>query len=137
MVGGSYPFVIAGDTQGQTFGNNTLGRLLRLTRAATGNTFAGQTFDFGIDDEFNLFIQPTKRTGVFYEPAFSINMQQGYVGINTPSPKAQLHITDGDVYIDDSERGVIMKDNLGNCWRVTVDAVGRLETTSLESCPGN
>lgn len=58
----------------------------------------------------------------------------GNVGIGTSSPKAKVEITDGDVYINDVTRGVIMKSPNGNCWRMTVSDTGEAVFTQI-SCP--
>jgi hypothetical protein len=60
---------------------------------------------------------------------------EGSVGIGI-KPTAKLQVHQGDVYIDNIGRGVIMRDNLGGCWRMTIDAAGRLQTNKLEVCPG-
>jgi hypothetical protein len=60
---------------------------------------------------------------------------EGSVGIGI-KPTAKLQVHQGDVYIDNVGRGVIMRDNLGKCWRMTIDAAGRVQTTPLEVCPG-
>ncbi len=60
---------------------------------------------------------------------------EGSVGIGI-KPNAKLQVHKGDVYIDNVGRGVIMRDNLGGCWRLTIDSAGRVQTTQLETCPG-
>lgn len=51
-----------------------------------------------------------------------------------PMPKSRLHVHDGDVYIDQIGKGVIMKSPNGNCWKLTIDNNGNLVTTSI-TCP--
>jgi hypothetical protein len=58
----------------------------------------------------------------------------GNVGIGTNDPKAKLQITSGDVYVDDSTKGIILKSPNGNCWRVTIDNAGNFVRTSI-TCP--
>ncbi len=58
----------------------------------------------------------------------------GNVGIGTKDPKAKLQISDGDVYIEDVNKGIIMKSPDGQCWRVTVENGGGLTSTSV-TCP--
>lgn len=58
----------------------------------------------------------------------------GNVGIGTQSPSAKLQVTQGDVYIDNSNRGIILTSPNGNCWRVTVDNSGNLVRASV-ACP--
>jgi hypothetical protein len=58
----------------------------------------------------------------------------GDVGIGTKNPASKLEVTDGDVYINDVNSGVIMKSPNGNCWRMTVDNSGQPVYTQI-SCP--
>lgn len=59
---------------------------------------------------------------------------QGYIGIGTTDPMAKLQITDGDIYISDIDKGIIMKSPDGNCWRGVVDNSGQLNFFSID-CP--
>ncbi len=58
----------------------------------------------------------------------------GNMGLGTLNPKSKLQITDGDVYIENVNRGVIMKSPNGQCWRYTPNNNGQLVGT-LVSCP--
>jgi hypothetical protein len=60
--------------------------------------------------------------------------KNGYLGIGTMTPKAKLEVTDGDVYVNDATKGIILKSPNGNCWRVTVDNTGNFVRTAI-SCP--
>jgi hypothetical protein len=60
--------------------------------------------------------------------------EQGNVGIGTSAPKTKLEVKDGDVFINDSTKGIILKSPNGNCWRVTVDNLGNLVRTAI-TCP--
>jgi len=60
---------------------------------------------------------------------------EGSVGIGI-KPAAKLQVHQGDVYIDTIGKGVIMRDNLGGCWRMRIDVSGRIQTEKLEVCPG-
>ena len=56
------------------------------------------------------------------------------IGIGTRIPTAKLEIAEGDVYINDANKGVIMKSPNGNCWRMTVDNNGQPIFTEI-TCP--
>ena len=58
----------------------------------------------------------------------------GNIGIGTNDPKAKLQITNGDVYVDNAMRGIILKSPNENCWRVTIDNNGNFIRTSI-TCP--
>ncbi len=55
------------------------------------------------------------------------------LGIGTQTPATKLE-TKGGVYINDLQRGMIMKSADGRCWRVTVSNAGVL-TSTLVDCP--
>ncbi|MDN5205355.1 hypothetical protein QQ008_28480 [Fulvivirgaceae bacterium BMA10] len=58
----------------------------------------------------------------------------GKVGIGTDTPKSKLHVSDGDIYLENIHSGVIMKSPDGNCWRMSVDNSGMPVFTPI-SCP--
>lgn len=60
--------------------------------------------------------------------------EDGNVGIGESEPKAKLQISDGDVYIENINNGVIMKSPNGQCWRYTPDNSGQLIPASI-ACP--
>lgn len=59
---------------------------------------------------------------------------EGNVGIGTDAPGAKLEIADGDVYIKDVNKGIIMTSPNGQCWRGTINNAGVLEFVSI-TCP--
>jgi len=59
----------------------------------------------------------------------------GNVGISNETPKTKLHVSDGDIYVDRTNRGMIMKSPNGTCWRMTVSNLGESVWTQI-SCPG-
>ena len=58
----------------------------------------------------------------------------GNVGIGTNAPKAKVEVANGDVYLTDPTKGIILKSPNGNCWRITVDNTGNLVRTQI-TCP--
>jgi hypothetical protein len=60
---------------------------------------------------------------------------EGNIGIGTKKPSAKLQIADGDIFISDINKGIIMKSPNGNCWRGNLDNNGKLNFSKV-SCPG-
>lgn len=60
--------------------------------------------------------------------------ETGNIGIGTTTPTAKLHVSAGDVYVDDSTKGIILKSPNGNCYRITVDNTGTLIPVAI-TCP--
>ena len=56
----------------------------------------------------------------------------GNVGIGTNEPLAKLHVADGDIYISDINRGLIMKSPDGNCWKGTLNNQGVLNFVMID-----
>jgi hypothetical protein len=59
---------------------------------------------------------------------------EGKIGIGTKEPAAKLQIADGDIYISEIKKGIIMKSPDGYCWRGTVDNFGKLVFNKI-ICP--
>jgi hypothetical protein len=49
-------------------------------------------------------------------------------------PKSRVQVSDGDIYIDSVNKGVIMKSPNGQCWRMTVSNSGQPVFNSI-TCP--
>jgi len=58
----------------------------------------------------------------------------GEFGIGTTDPSSRLEIANGDIYISDVDRGLIMRSPDGQCWRGTLDNEGGLRFTPID-CP--
>ncbi|MDO9511681.1 MAG: T9SS type A sorting domain-containing protein [Bacteroidales bacterium] len=58
----------------------------------------------------------------------------GNVGIGTSEPAAKLQIAEGDIYIEDINRGIIMKSPNGNCWKGSMSNEGMLVFVQ-HTCP--
>ena len=74
---------------------------------------------YGNDDSFHEHFRTT---------------QHGNFGIGTTDPKSKLQITNGDIYIEDVNAGVILTSPDGSCWRMTVSNDGNPIFTSI-NCP--
>ena len=73
------------------------------------------------------------KSGIGNKYLFEID-QDGNIGIGTNNPNAKLEISEGDIYISDIEKGIIMKSPDGQCWRGTLDNSGNLIFTQI-TCP--
>jgi hypothetical protein len=58
----------------------------------------------------------------------------GYFGIGTQAPSARLQVSNGDIYIDNINNGIIMKSPNGQCWRGKLDNTGDLKFSQID-CP--
>jgi len=58
----------------------------------------------------------------------------GDMGVGINKPLARVHVHDGDIYIDNIKKGIIMKSPNGDCWRGVLDNTGNL-TFSRVNCP--
>lgn len=67
-------------------------------------------------------------------PLAQMTLNQTGLGFGTETPKAKIEVANGDVYLSDPSKGIILKSPNGNCWRVTVDNSGNLVRTQI-TCP--
>lgn len=58
----------------------------------------------------------------------------GFVGISTTTPKSKLHVEDGDILINNIQRGIIMKAPNGKCFRYRPNNFGQLVGVEI-TCP--
>jgi hypothetical protein len=87
--------------------------------------------NFGIANDNTTSLNTTYPIIVTTDDKVGIGMKSG--GTDN-QPKSQLHVKNGDVYIDNITAGVIMKSPNGQCWRMTVSNTGTPVFTSI-SCP--
>lgn len=129
------------ETPGEDFniatGNNFQNLVAPLRITQTGNFPSSDGRSILIDA--NQIEQAKETAGLYINDTSSstliLNRGGGNVSIgDNIFPKSKLHITDGDVYIDDVTKGVIMKSPNGSCWRITPDDNGVLLSTAI-TCP--
>jgi hypothetical protein len=128
-------------TEGENYNINTdsnfQNKIAPLIITQTGNGVSSDGRSIMIDA--NQIEQAKEDAGLYINNNSSstliLNRGGGNVGIgDNIYPKSKLHVTDGDVYIDNSNRGVIMKSPDGQCWRMTVNNSGQPEFNSI-TCP--
>ena len=61
---------------------------------------------------------------------------EGNLGIGSTNPQAKIQVAGGDIYIEDVDSGIIMKDSAdpSKCYRITI-VNGILTSTLLPICP--
>lgn len=73
--------------------------------------------------------------GLMFKTEYYYLFNQGNMGLGTEEPAAKVHVKSGDIYIEDIDRGIIMKSPDGTCWRGTVNNDGQIVFEALEVCP--
>lgn len=89
----------------------------------------GQAYLGTASDEHSLSLV----TGNTHTRMF-IDATNGNIGIGSEEPVSKLQVKDGDIFIEDINRGIIMKSPDGNCWRGVLNNSGQLEFTLLPDC---
>jgi len=56
------------------------------------------------------------------------------IGINTVNPIKALHLHDGTLFIDNPQKGIILKGMNGLCYRLTINVQGQLSLNEV-GCP--
>jgi hypothetical protein len=59
------------------------------------------------------------------------------MGFNNSDPKTEMHLTNSNVYIDNPDKGLILRDAQGNCYKTTIVTINGQKQISLLSvvCP--
>jgi hypothetical protein len=66
--------------------------------------------------------------------AIVIGNSSNRVGIGTTTPTTRLEVAAGDLFVSDSNFGIIMKSPNGTCYRLKIDNSGAL-TSAVTACP--
>jgi len=133
-------------TKGEVFRTNGPSTGLNAWRLFTGadnGTEKGMLFNYGNNpiaaDQTNFSIQASARDMTFFTLPITANTvgtermrivgETGFIGIETPTPKAKLEVANGDIAVTAIGSGIILKATNGeNFYRVTVDNTGNLTT---------
>jgi len=62
------------------------------------------------------------------------NAEPGRAGINTADPKSGLEISASELYLSDTQRGLIMTNAVGDCFRIYIDMEGNMQNIKI-TCP--
>jgi hypothetical protein len=82
------------------------------------------TWTYEVTDEGNTVIKP-----------FEVNVPNAHnVGIGIARPAANLHVGQGDVYVQNIGSGIIIRSPDGKCWRISINNSGALTMTNI-MCP--
>lgn len=102
------------------------------------NNWTNGKWGIEYDDEFSTgglnFFKPYSSIA---DSRINFNLfikNNGNVGIGTGEPRAKLEVSEGDIFISDINKGIIMKSPDGNCWRGTLTNDGQLTFTQLPDC---
>lgn len=91
------------------------------------------------DESATLFLQQSNWTSDLFAQIWLGDMDHGIsaeLGAGMVYTTEQYHVfKGGDVFIEDIDKGIIMKSPDGNCWRGVLDNDGNLHFTALETCP--
>lgn len=62
--------------------------------------------------------------------------ESGFIGIGTGTPAAKVQVEEGDIYLNNVYRGVILRSPDGNCFRMKVQNDGSFVSVPID-CPNN
>ena len=114
------------------------GAILFSDMVTTENDWIHGKWGIEYDDQYstgglNIFKPKSSLTDTRQNFALFIH-NEGNVGIGTGTPSAKLQVADGDIFIQDINKGIIMKSPDGRCWRGTMNNQGQLQFAELADC---
>lgn len=135
------------DSQGYSFGQYAkanvsqslaIGRFVETMAGGAislGSSISGHSMINNMPNSLMIGFMSRVPTLFVSESDYDTNFEGiGKVGIGTADPKARLQIADGDIFIQDINKGIIMKSPDGSCWRGTMSNNGQLEFVKLADC---
>ncbi len=84
---------------------------------------------------FAIYNKTDERAELSFDGMGNVCVMNGYFSVGSHTPYAKLQVSNGDIYIRDINKGIIMKSPDGNCWRGTLDNDGKLIFELMEMCP--
>jgi hypothetical protein len=99
-------------------------------RLEPGGSNVSRIYFSNTDD---YFIQAANNQNMVFSTISGKNYEfkNGNIGVDTDNPVAKLQVKNGDIFIEDIDRGIVMKSPDGNCWRGTLDNTGNLHFVSV------
>jgi hypothetical protein len=88
----------------------------------------------GFDKDIAIVISLTENLGCTLGQGCYVATNINNTGIGTDTPKAKLQVRNGDLSLETSGTGVILKSPNGNCWKITVSNTGVLSSVAVP-CP--
>ncbi len=136
IVNGDVPGVAEGNVATFTSSSNW------HTQFSLENSASNSFYTFAVGGPGNTELK-TKNFGIrnsnIQKWSLTVGGLTNFIGLGDQSifptiPKSMLHLKTGDIYIEQSINGVVLKSPNGGCFRVTVDNSGTLVTTNI-TCP--
>jgi len=106
--------------------------LKRFTINADYTNHKANYFDGAIGSDGNKMPFYFKWRGEQFNNSALTILGNHNVGIGTSTPSAALQVSNGDIYIEDITKGIIMKSPDGQCWRGKLDNSGNLVFSKID-----
>ncbi len=101
------------------------------------DTQATNAHHIGSNGNYLYFLEDSNQSGTYnnimayWDPSNNFIFNTGNVGIGTTSPGSKLEVQGGDIEVDDSASGLILKSPDGTRYRITVANGGTLTVTAV------
>lgn len=116
--------------------------ILNADQLDADNDGLGNVCDNSTDADNDGIIDTNDNCPAIYNPSQTDQNNNGIgdacevfpkVGINTNSPKTELHLSNGTLYVDNPEKGIILKNHQGQCFIIKMN--GNLLQVTPVNCP--